>query len=217
WRPDPAVADGCGGVAPAGRGRRGPAAYDGRGRCAGTAVPVGRQPSRPVVPRPGRRTAALGVSGRRGRRNGQRQPRHAAAGALRGAGAEWYPMGADDPRDPGQHVLPARPQRRPTPRRAAAAHQAVAGEGGMSGISPRCVVVGVDGLAFNHVLPLVERGLLPNLAALLADGAAARLVSSTPWQTPVGWTTYATGVNPGRHGVDGWAEAEPGSGALRAS
>jgi len=84
-------------------------------------------------------------------------------------------------------------------------------------MSPRCVVVGVDGFSFNHIRTLADQGLMPNVSALLAEGAAARLISSTPWQTPVGWTTYSTGVNPGRHGIFGWWTPDPESGELRPS
>jgi predicted AlkP superfamily phosphohydrolase/phosphomutase len=84
-------------------------------------------------------------------------------------------------------------------------------------MTARCVVVGVDGFAFNHIQPLLDRGLMPNLASLMEAGATARLVSSTPWQTPVGWTTYATGVNPGQHGIYGWWSPDLSSGELRPS
>jgi predicted AlkP superfamily phosphohydrolase/phosphomutase len=77
------------------------------------------------------------------------------------------------------------------------------------------VVVGVDGFSFNHIRAVAGRGLMPNVSGLLAEGAAAPLASSTPWQTPVGWTTYSTGVNPGRHGIFGWWTPDPESGELR--
>ncbi|MCM4083530.1 alkaline phosphatase family protein [Paractinoplanes hotanensis] len=84
-------------------------------------------------------------------------------------------------------------------------------------MTARCVVVGVDGFTFRHIQPLLGRGLMPNMASLLRGGASARLVSSTPWQTPVGWTTYATGVNPGQHGIYGWWSPDLSSGELRPS
>ncbi len=81
----------------------------------------------------------------------------------------------------------------------------------------KCVVVGVDGFSFNHIKQLIDQGLMPNVSALLDEGAAGRLMSSVPWQTPVAWTSYSTGVNPGKHGIFGWWTPDHESGELRPS
>lgn len=81
----------------------------------------------------------------------------------------------------------------------------------------RWVVLGIDGASFNIIFPLIERGLLPNFARLLREGSHARLTSVIPWQTPVAWTSFATGVNPGGHGIYGWWSPNIDSGKLRPS
>ncbi len=50
---------------------------------------------------------------------------------------------------------------------------------------------------------------MPNLAAILPQGAALGLAAPQPAVNSVAWATYATGVNPGRHGVFGFVDREP--------
>jgi len=65
----------------------------------------------------------------------------------------------------------------------------------------RVLVVGLDAATFDLVLPWVNAGLLPTFARLLAEGARAPLRSTLPALTPPGWTSAATGRNPGKHNV----------------
>jgi predicted AlkP superfamily phosphohydrolase/phosphomutase len=65
----------------------------------------------------------------------------------------------------------------------------------------RVVVIGLDGLEPT----LVERGMaagrLPNLAALRDAGTYARLGTTCPPLSPVAWSSFATGCNPGKHNI----------------
>lgn len=65
----------------------------------------------------------------------------------------------------------------------------------------RTVVVGLDGCSWNVLEPLLETGELPNLAAMREDGASGTLESVVPFYTGAAWSSYATGVSPGAHGV----------------
>lgn len=67
--------------------------------------------------------------------------------------------------------------------------------------SPRTIVVGWDGATFDIIKPLVDRGLMPNVARLMREGVWGRLESTIPPLTPVAWTSISTGVNPGKHGI----------------
>lgn len=71
---------------------------------------------------------------------------------------------------------------------------------------PRAIVIGIDGACWDVLRPLLDAGELPNLSALLSRGAARPLLSTRPPISPVAWTTMMTGVNPGRHGITGWAD-----------
>ncbi len=75
----------------------------------------------------------------------------------------------------------------------------------------RVVVFGIDGGTWSILKPLMERGLMPNLAALAREGASFDLQSTMPPITPPAWTTFQTGVGPGRHGVYDFGRPRPGS------
>lgn len=65
----------------------------------------------------------------------------------------------------------------------------------------RVLVIGIDGGTFDLIRPWAEAGDLPNLGRLMAEGAHGPLESTLPPVTAPAWTTFATGVNPGKHGV----------------
>lgn len=67
--------------------------------------------------------------------------------------------------------------------------------------SPRLLIVGWDSATFDLVSPWVATGELPNLKRVLDGGARGGLRSTVPHSTPVAWTSFSTGVNPGKHGV----------------
>ncbi len=56
---------------------------------------------------------------------------------------------------------------------------------------------------------MLSRGGLPNLARLRDRGGYARVATTTPAQTPVAWSTFATGVNPGGHGIFDFLRRDP--------
>ena len=70
----------------------------------------------------------------------------------------------------------------------------------------KTAMIGLDGAAWHLVDPLIDAGRMPNLAALKERGAAGVLASTVPTYTPPAWTSAATGVNPGRHGIYGFIE-----------
>ncbi len=65
----------------------------------------------------------------------------------------------------------------------------------------RVLLIGLDGADWNILDPLIESGRLPNLARLARTGVRSRLRTLTPMLSPVIWTSVATGVRPGRHGI----------------
>jgi predicted AlkP superfamily phosphohydrolase/phosphomutase len=75
----------------------------------------------------------------------------------------------------------------------------------------RVVVVGLDGATFDLIEPWAAEGHLPNLARIMREGSHARLRSTFPPMTAPAWTSFATGVNPGKHGLYDWIAREPGS------
>jgi predicted AlkP superfamily phosphohydrolase/phosphomutase len=65
----------------------------------------------------------------------------------------------------------------------------------------KLLVIGLDGASFNVLDPLIEKGHLQNLAALIAGGARADLETTFPPITAVAWSSFMTGKNPGKHGI----------------
>jgi tetratricopeptide (TPR) repeat protein len=62
-------------------------------------------------------------------------------------------------------------------------------------------IIGLDGADWDQLGPMMDRGDLPNLAALRDGGAAGVLRSELPMLSPIVWTTIATGKSPDVHGV----------------
>ncbi|MDQ4064971.1 MAG: alkaline phosphatase family protein, partial [Actinomycetota bacterium] len=71
-------------------------------------------------------------------------------------------------------------------------------------MTDRAVVIGLDGAAWHLVDDLIDNGVMPRLRALKERGAHGTLLSTVPTYTPPAWTSAATGVNPGRHGIYGF-------------
>jgi predicted AlkP superfamily phosphohydrolase/phosphomutase len=65
----------------------------------------------------------------------------------------------------------------------------------------RVVILGIDGATWDVMRPMIERGELPNISALMERGAHGPLRSLEPTLSNRVWTSAATGVVPERHGV----------------
>ncbi len=70
-------------------------------------------------------------------------------------------------------------------------------------------MIGLDGLEPSIVGPMLDAGELPNLARMRARGGYARVATTSPAQTPVAWSTFATGTNPGGHGIFDFLRRDP--------
>jgi hypothetical protein len=81
---------------------------------------------------------------------------------------------------------------------------------------PRLLVVSLPTATLDSVLPLARQGKLPFLAAMIDQGATARLTTPTPPRPSALETSWATGKLPYRHGVVGahrWSAPLFGAGA----
>ncbi len=65
----------------------------------------------------------------------------------------------------------------------------------------RVVILGLDGLDHRLTSRLLDQGKLPNLARLKNTGSFHPLTSTLPPISPVAWSTFQTGVNPGKHNI----------------
>ena len=73
----------------------------------------------------------------------------------------------------------------------------------------KVIVVGFDGVDANYTERYMNEGKLPNLAKLRATGTFRPLLPTTPAQTPVSWSTFSTGVDPGRTGIFDFLRRDP--------
>jgi predicted AlkP superfamily phosphohydrolase/phosphomutase len=79
----------------------------------------------------------------------------------------------------------------------------------VDGAVSKVIVIGLDGLSPSIVARLMGAGALPNLARLKEQGGYSRVATTRPAQTPVAWSTFATGTNPGGHGIFDFLRRNP--------
>ncbi len=75
----------------------------------------------------------------------------------------------------------------------------------------RVLVIGLDGAPFPLLAEWAASGLMPTLAGLLARGVGGTMRSTMPPTSGPAWTSFATGMNPGRTGVYDFLYRRPGS------
>ncbi|MCG2722954.1 MAG: alkaline phosphatase family protein [Thermodesulfovibrionales bacterium] len=75
----------------------------------------------------------------------------------------------------------------------------------------KVVILGIDGVPCSLLRNLVSRGIMPNLASLVHEGALSEMTASIPEVSSTSWTTFMTGVNPGKHNIYGFMDLRKGS------
>jgi len=63
------------------------------------------------------------------------------------------------------------------------------------------LVIGLDGATFDQLTLWMDAGYMETVESLVKGGAWTELKSTLPPVTAPAWSTFATGLNPGRHGV----------------
>jgi len=75
--------------------------------------------------------------------------------------------------------------------------------------SRRVVVIGADGMDPRLFERLLKDGRMPNMRALADRGGYAHLGTTIPAESPVAWSSFATGMNPGKHGIFDFLHRNP--------
>ena len=66
----------------------------------------------------------------------------------------------------------------------------------------RTIIIGFDGMDYHMMKRFVKEGKqFPNFEKLEKQGTFAPLLSSEPPISPVAWSTFSTGCNPGKHNI----------------
>jgi len=63
------------------------------------------------------------------------------------------------------------------------------------------VILGLDGMDYALTEKFLAEGKLPNLAELRKQGCFKTLATTVPSMSPVAWSSFQTGVNPGKHNI----------------
>ncbi len=74
---------------------------------------------------------------------------------------------------------------------------------------PRVIVVGFDGQDTRITEKLMAEGKMPNFSRLAERGCYSRLRTTFPSITPVAWSSFSTGVNPGKHNIFDFLDRDP--------
>jgi predicted AlkP superfamily phosphohydrolase/phosphomutase len=73
----------------------------------------------------------------------------------------------------------------------------------------RIIVLGFDGLDFNLTRDLMARGRMPHFREVAGRGGFGPLGTSVPPQSPVAWSSFITGLDPGGHGIFDFIQRDP--------
>lgn len=79
----------------------------------------------------------------------------------------------------------------------------------------KLVVIAVDGLEPDVTERLMRAGRLPNLAALAHQQRVVRVTPTPGAEAASAWASFATGVNPGSHGIFDLVAPDPSQGSPR--
>jgi predicted AlkP superfamily phosphohydrolase/phosphomutase len=76
-------------------------------------------------------------------------------------------------------------------------------------ISTKVLVLGMDGMDPGLVRRFVSEGVMPNFKKLIASGQFGELQTTMPPHSPVAWSSFITGCNPGGHGIYDFVHRDP--------
>ncbi len=74
----------------------------------------------------------------------------------------------------------------------------------------RLVVLGFDGMDPRALQRMIDQGRMPNFKKLIEKGGLWNLGTSIPPQSPVAWSNFITGCDPGEHGIFDFIHRDPG-------
>lgn len=79
----------------------------------------------------------------------------------------------------------------------------------------KLIVIGIDGASPDLMVPWMDQGMLPNFQKIRQDGVFGRLISVPNQRSAAAWSSFITGINPGKHGIFEFYERIPGKHNIR--
>ncbi len=68
-------------------------------------------------------------------------------------------------------------------------------------VAKKVIILGIDGMDPVLLRQFLARGEMPTFRKLMASGSFSPLATTMPPQSPVAWSSFITGCNPGGHGI----------------
>ncbi len=81
--------------------------------------------------------------------------------------------------------------------------------GPSSGKGKRLMVLAIDGMDYGLLKRFMAEGKMPNFQALAEEGDFVPLATTIPPQSPVAWSSFITGLNPGHTGIFDFVHRDP--------
>jgi predicted AlkP superfamily phosphohydrolase/phosphomutase len=78
-----------------------------------------------------------------------------------------------------------------------------------SNLRSKVFIVGIDGGTLELVKPWAEQGKLPTFARIMQNGVSGELMSTIQPISASSWSSFATGKNPGKHGILDFVRTTP--------
>lgn len=75
----------------------------------------------------------------------------------------------------------------------------------------KVIILGIDGLDPKLLTQFAEEGILPHFSRLMEEGDFSPLQTTMPPLSPVAWSTFITGMDPGGHGIFDFLRRNPES------
>ena len=76
-------------------------------------------------------------------------------------------------------------------------------------IGKKTIVLGIDGMDPKLLRRFVDEGAMPTFKAFMERNASGSLSTTMPPQSPVAWSSFITGTNPGGHGIFDFVHRDP--------
>ncbi len=73
----------------------------------------------------------------------------------------------------------------------------------------RVLILGIDGMDPSLLRQYINQGIMPSFERLANVGRFSPLMTTIPPQSPVVWASFATGTNPGGHGIFDFIHRDP--------
>lgn len=73
----------------------------------------------------------------------------------------------------------------------------------------KMIILGFDGMDPDILDRMVKEGKMPHFKQMIKTGDYRRLATSIPPQSPVAWSNFITGMNPGGHGIYDFIHRDP--------